>query len=43
MHWQPALIAFTAFGVALIAARAVAGHLPDRYGGARIAAIFVIV
>lgn len=43
MHWQPAWIGFTAFGVALIAARTVAGHLPDRFGGARIAAIFVVV
>ncbi|CAB3744399.1 MFS transporter [Paraburkholderia rhynchosiae] len=43
MHWQPVWMAFTAFGVALIAARATAGHLPDRFGGARVAAIFVIV
>lgn len=42
MRWQPAWVAFTAFGVALIAARAVAGHLPDRFGGAKVAAIFVI-
>lgn len=43
MHWQPVWMAFTAFGAALIAARAIAGHLPDRFGGARVAAIFVIV
>lgn len=43
MHWQPAWMAFTAFGVALIAARTIAGHLPDRFGGAKVAAIFVIV
>ncbi|OLL28638.1 arabinose transporter [Burkholderia sp. SRS-W-2-2016] len=43
MHWQPVWMAFTAFGVALIAARAIVGHLPDRFGGARVAAIFVIV
>lgn len=36
-------MAFTAFGVALIVARTVAGHLPDRFGGARIALIFVLV
>ncbi|MCU6668190.1 MFS transporter [Enterobacteriaceae bacterium H4N4] len=43
MHWQPIWMAFTAFGVALIIARTVAGHLPDRFGGARIALIFVLV
>ena len=43
MHWQPVWMAFTAFGVALIAARTVVGHLPDRFGGARVATIFVIV
>ncbi|ACC75814.1 MFS transporter [Paraburkholderia phymatum] len=43
MHWQPVWIPFTAFGAALIAARTFAGHLPDRFGGARVAAIFVIV
>lgn len=43
MHWQPLWMAFTAFGVALIVARIVAGHLPDKFGGARIALIFVLV
>ncbi|MFM0554688.1 MFS transporter [Paraburkholderia sediminicola] len=43
MHWQPVWMAFTAFGVALIAARAIGGHLPDRFGGARVASVFVIV
>ncbi|MPW20034.1 MFS transporter [Paraburkholderia sp. CNPSo 3157] len=43
MHWQPVWMAFTAFGVALIAARTIVGHLPDRFGGAGVAAIFVIV
>ncbi|TYL43887.1 MFS transporter [Dickeya sp. ws52] len=43
MHWQPVWMAFTTFGVALITARTVAGHLPDRFGGARIALIFVLV
>ncbi|WP_174866505.1 MFS transporter [Pectobacterium polaris] len=43
MHWQPVWMAFTAFGVALIVARTFAGHLPDRFGGARIALIFVLV
>jgi MFS family permease len=43
LHWQPVWMAFTAFGVALIAARAIGGHLPDRFGGARVASVFVIV
>lgn len=43
MHWRPVWMAFTAFGVALIAARTVVGHLPDQLGGAKVAAIFVIV
>jgi hypothetical protein len=43
MHWQPVWMAFTAFGAALIAARTIAGHLPDRLGGARVAFLFVIV
>lgn len=43
MNWQPVWMAFTVFGVALIVARTVAGHLPDRFGGARIALIFVLV
>ncbi|HEX2885053.1 arabinose transporter [Vineibacter terrae] len=41
--WQPVWQAFTAFGVALIAARMLFGHLPDRLGGARIAVVFVLV
>jgi predicted MFS family arabinose efflux permease len=43
MNWQPVWLAFTAFGVALIVARTAAGHLPDRFGGARVALIFVLV
>lgn len=42
-QWQPVWLGFTAFGAALIAARAVCGHLPDRFGGARIALLFVLV
>ncbi|WP_315927878.1 arabinose transporter [Mesorhizobium sp. SP-1A] len=42
-HWQPVWLGFTAFGTALIAARMVCGHLPDRYGGARVALLFVLV
>ncbi|MBN3751677.1 MFS transporter [Paraburkholderia sp. Tr-20389] len=43
MHWQPVWMAFTAFGGALILARTIAGHLPDRFGGARVALIFVVM
>lgn len=41
--WQPIWLAFTAFGAALIMARVLVGHLPDRFGGARIALLFVLV
>jgi MFS family permease len=43
MHWQPVWMAFTAFGAALVVARSTAGHLPDRFGGARVASVFAIV
>ncbi|MBP1847887.1 MFS family permease [Rhizobium petrolearium] len=42
-NWHPIWLAFTAFGVALIVARLIAGHLPDKFGGARVALIFVLV
>ena len=42
-QWQPIWLAFSAFGVALIFARIVAGHLPDRIGGAKVALVFVLV
>lgn len=35
--WQHGALAFTAFAVALIGTRVVAGHLPDRLGGAEVA------
>uniref|UniRef100_A0A9E7ZS60 Arabinose transporter n=1 Tax=Bosea sp. NBC_00436 TaxID=2969620 RepID=A0A9E7ZS60_9HYPH len=41
--WQPVWLAFTAFGIALIAARVICGHLPDKLGGARVALLFVVV
>ncbi|MPW22966.1 MFS transporter [Paraburkholderia sp. CNPSo 3157] len=43
MHWHPVWMAFTAFGLALMLARTVAGHLPDRFGGARVALVFVVI
>lgn len=42
-HWQPIWLAFTAFGATLIFARMIAGHLPDKFGGAKVALIFVLV
>lgn len=42
-QWGNASLAFTAFGLAFIAARLFFGHLPDRLGGARVALICVLV
>lgn len=42
-HWQPIWLAFTAFGAALIVSRLIAGHLPDKFGGAKVALVFVLV
>ncbi|MCS3450283.1 MULTISPECIES: arabinose transporter [Bradyrhizobium] len=42
-HWEPIWLGFTAFGIALIGVRVVCGHLPDKFGGARIAFWFVLV
>jgi len=41
--WHPFWLPFSAFGVALILARVLLGHLPDQRGGARIALLFVLV
>lgn len=35
--WANGALAFTTFAIALILVRVVAGHLPDRFGGARVA------
>jgi predicted MFS family arabinose efflux permease len=35
--WTDGALAFSSFAVALIAVRVVAGHWPDRFGGARVA------
>lgn len=42
-QWQPVWLGFTAFGVALILARVICGHVPDRFGGAKTALLFVLV
>ncbi len=42
-NWGNASLAFTAFGLAFIAARMFFGHLPDKLGGARVALLCVLV
>jgi predicted MFS family arabinose efflux permease len=39
--WGSAAFAFTSFGIGFIAARLLLGHLPDKLGGARVAAFCV--
>lgn len=41
-QWRPIWLGFTAFGAALIVARMACGHLPDKFGGAKIALLFVL-
>jgi MFS family permease len=41
--WTPVWLAFTAYAAALIVARLLFGHLPDRMGGARVALVSVLV
>ncbi|GAB7551272.1 MFS transporter [Novosphingobium sp. 11B] len=40
--WPHGALAFTAFAIALIGARLVGGHLPDRHGGAQVASVCLI-
>lgn len=42
-HWSPLWLLFTAFALALVGARAVLGHLPDRRGGARVALVSLVI
>jgi MFS family permease len=42
-HWRPIWLPFTAFGAALIVSRMIAGHLPDKHGGAKVALVFILV
>jgi len=41
--WGDSALAFSAFGVAFIAARLLFSHLPDKLGGARVALVCVII
>jgi MFS family permease len=41
--WSHGPLAFTTFAVALIVARVLWGHLPDRFGGARVALYCLVI
>jgi MFS family permease len=41
--WSHGALAFTTFAVALILARVLFGHLPDRFGGAKVALYSLII
>lgn len=41
--WSPVWLAFSAFAAALIVARVLCGHLPDRLGGAKVALVCALV
>ncbi|KLK91275.1 MFS transporter [Microvirga vignae] len=41
--WSPAWLAFTAFASSFMVVRIFFGHLPDRFGGARVALVSVLI
>lgn len=41
--WSPVWPVFSSYAVAFILARVVLGHLADRFGGARVALVFLVV
>jgi MFS family permease len=41
--WTPVWLAFTAYAAALVVARLLFGHLPDRIGGAKVALACVLI
>jgi predicted MFS family arabinose efflux permease len=41
--WSPVWLLFTAFGLSLVAARLMLGHVSDRLGGARVALVCVLI
>jgi MFS family permease len=41
--WSPVWLTFSAFAIALVAARLFLGHIPDRLGGAKVALVCVFV
>jgi MFS family permease len=42
-HWNPVWLLFTSFAVTLVLARLFLGHAPDRFGGAPVALVCVLV
>ena len=42
-RWSPVWLLFSAFAGALVAARLLLGHIPDRLGGARVALVSVAI
>jgi predicted MFS family arabinose efflux permease len=41
--WNPVWISFSAFAIALVAARLFLGHTPDRLGGAKVALVCIFI
>src|SRR5258708_25647878 len=41
--WSPLWLTFSAFAAALVVARLIFGHLPDRLGGAKVALVCVLI
>jgi MFS family permease len=41
--WSPVWLLFSAFAAALVLARLLLGHIPDRFGGARVALVSVAI
>jgi MFS family permease len=42
-HWSPIWLFFSAFAASLVVARLFLGHVPDRFGGARVALVSVLI
>jgi MFS family permease len=42
-HWSPLWLLFSAFAASLVAARLLLGHVPDRFGGARVALVSILI
>ncbi len=41
--WEPIWLVFTTFAASLVVARLLLGHAPDRWGGARVALVCVLI
>jgi MFS family permease len=42
-HWSPVWLLFSSFAAALVTARLLLGHLPDKLGGAKVALVSVLI